>query len=554
MKELELIQYLKENYPEENSYCEWKEFNSLKNSFNGSSRNDVISYVSAIANMEGGHLVIGVKDGSLEITGIDPYNHNRQNAVIRLTEQCPNLSSEGLSVDEFITDDTNKRVWIFHIPKHMPRQPVYAHNKAFQRKEDSLVEITRERMDAILSEPLIEKDWTATIIQDATMDDLDPAAIAMAREKYKEVYPAKAKEVDTWDDVKFLNKAKITTKGKITIAAIILLGREESEHYLSPAVCQVRWQLKDSSRQNLDFRIFTIPMILSIEAIRQTIRNTTYEYTIQDSIFPETMPRYDVFTIREPLNNALAHQDYSKKARIEVIEYENEKLVFRNYGSFLPGTVEKVVMEDSPESVYRNPFLVEAMRNVHMVETEGGGIKKLFEQQQKRFFPLPEYDLCNNMVRVEIEGCVIDEAFARILVNNPSLTLPDVILLDKVQKHKPLKEEQIAYLRKKKFVEGRKNNLFLSSKIATASQHVGLKSSYIKNKSFDDEYFKKLILEYINKFGKASRKEIDDLLLGKLSDNLTLQQKKYKVMNLLTSLRTSGKIKSGEKRMWYPVR
>ena len=553
MKEQELIQYLKENYPEENSRCEWKEFKSLKNSFNGSSRDDVISYVSAIANMEGGHLVIGVKDKSLDIIGFEPYNHDRQNVVLRLTEQCPNLSSEGLSVDEFITDDTNKRVWIFHIPKHMPRQPVYAHNKAFQRKEDSLVEITRERMDAILSEPLIEKDWTATIIPDATLDDLDPAAIAMAREKYKEVYPAKAKEVDMWDDVKFLNKAKITTQGKITIAAIILLGREESEHYLSPAVCQVRWQLKDSSRQNLDFHIFTIPMILSIEAIRQTIRNTTYEYTIQGSIFPETMPRYDVFTIREPLNNALAHQDYSKKARIEVIEYENEKLVFRNYGSFLPGTVEKVVMEDSPESVYRNPFLVEAMRNVHMVETEGGGIKKLFEQQQKRFFPLPEYDLSNNMVRVEIEGCVIDEAFARILVNNPSLTLPDVMLLDKVQKHKPLKEEQIAYLRKKKFVEGRKNNLFLSSKIATASQHVGLKSSYIKNKSFDDEYFKKLILEYINKFGKASRKEIDDLLLGKLSDNLTPQQKKYKVMNLLTSLRISGKIKSGEKRMWYPV-
>ena len=553
MNEQELKQYLKEHYPEENSYCEWKEFKSFKNSLCGSSKDDVISYASAIANMEGGHLVIGVKDGNLDIIGFDPYNYTRQSVILRLTELCPNLSSEGLSVDEFITDDTGKRVWVFHVPKHMPRQPVYAHNKAFQRKEDSLVEITRERMDAILSEPLIEKDWTAMILHDATIDDLDPEAIALAREKFKEVYPGKANEVDSWDDVKFLNKAKITSKGKITIAAIILLGRAESEHFLSPAVCQVRWQLKDSSGQNLDFHIFTIPMILAIEAIRQSIRNTTYEYTIQGSMFPETMPRYDVFTMREPLNNAIAHQDYAKKARIEVIEYENEKLVFRNHGSFLPGTVEKVVMEDSPESVYRNPFLVEAMRNVHMVETEGGGIKKLFEQQKKRFFPLPEYDLSNNMVRVEIEGCVIDEAFARILVNNPLLTLPDVLLLDKVQKHKPLNEEQITYLRKKKFVEGRKNNLFLSSKIAAASQHVGLKSSYIKNKSFDDEYFKKLILEYVNKFGKASRKEIDDLILGKLSDSLTSQQKRYKITNLLTSLRANGKIRSGEKRMWYPA-
>lgn len=553
MNEQELIQYLKEHYPEENSYCEWKEFKSLKNSFCGSSRNDVISYASAIANMEGGHLVIGVKDGSLDIIGFDPYNYTRQSVILRLTELCPNLSSEGLSVDEFITVDTGKRVWVFHFPKHMPRQPVYAHNKPFQRKEDSLVEMTRERMDAILSEPLIEKDWTATVLHDATIDDLDPEAIAMAREKFKEVHPAKAKEVDSWDDVKFLNKAKITSKGRITIAAIILLGRSESEHFLSPAVCQVRWQLKDSSGKNLDFHIFSIPMILSIESIGQSIRNTTYEYTIQGSMFPETMPRYDVFTIREPLNNAIAHQDYSKQARIEVIEYENEKLVFRNYGSFLPGTVEKVVMEDSPESVYRNPFLVEAMRNVHMVETEGGGIKKLFEQQKKRFFPLPEYNLSNNMVRVDIEGCIIDESFARILVNNPSLTLPDVMLLDKVQKHKTMKDEQIAYLRKKKFIEGRKNNLFLSSKIVATSQHVGLKSSYIKNKSFDDEYFKKLILEYVNKFGKASRKEIDDLIIGKLSDNLTPQQKKYKITNLLTSLRSGGKIRSGEKRMWYPA-
>ena len=31
----------------------------------------MISYVSAIANMEGGHLLIGVKDKTLEIVGTD---------------------------------------------------------------------------------------------------------------------------------------------------------------------------------------------------------------------------------------------------------------------------------------------------------------------------------------------------------------------------------------------------------------------------------------------------------------------------------------------------
>lgn len=39
----------------------------MKNSFFGDEKVDVISYVSTIANMEGGHLVIGVKDKTLEI-------------------------------------------------------------------------------------------------------------------------------------------------------------------------------------------------------------------------------------------------------------------------------------------------------------------------------------------------------------------------------------------------------------------------------------------------------------------------------------------------------
>lgn len=52
MLELELQQYLSHEYPQENARCEWKEFKNLKNSFCGNEKDDVISYVSAIANME----------------------------------------------------------------------------------------------------------------------------------------------------------------------------------------------------------------------------------------------------------------------------------------------------------------------------------------------------------------------------------------------------------------------------------------------------------------------------------------------------------------------
>ena len=555
MTENELREFLIAHYPVEDEKRDWKEMKNLKNSFNGHEGEDVMSYVSGIANMEGGVLVIGVVDKTLEIVGTDLSNFNldTNSAVYKIKENCTNVSSEGLYIDEYVTSDTNKVVWVIHIPKHLPRRPVYAHKKAWQRIKDNLVPLTREREDAILSEGLLQQDWTATILPDATMDDLDPSAIMKARDKYKEVHPGKEKEVDRWDDKTFLNKAHITIKGQITIAAIILLGREESEHYLLPKVCKVRWSLKNEKAENLDFKVFSIPMILAIEDIGRQIRNTTYEFTISGNIFPEKLYRYDEFTLREPLNNAIAHQDYDKGARIEVIEYENDHLVFRNHGIFLPESVEKVVLDDSPESIYRNPFLVEAMRNVHMVDTEGGGIKKLYEQQKKRFFPMPEYDTSGGMVTVDIEGKVIDEQFARILVSVPELSMSDLILLDKVQKQKRLGDEEIKYLRKKKYIEGRKNNLFLSKSITRNTGNVGLKSTYVRNKSFDDEYFRRLIVQYIEKFGSASRAEIDELLMNKLSDVLSEKQRKNKIKNLLYSLAKKNIIKLNEKRLWVLV-
>ena len=139
--------------------------------------------------MEGGHLVVGVEDNTLNIVGTDTYNYTTQQATLRLTNLCANLSSEGLDIEEFITEDTHKKVWVIHIPKHLPKLPVYAHNKAWQRIEDSLVELTPERLNAILEEQLFAPDdWSAGIVQNATLADLDELAVAKARVMYKKVH------------------------------------------------------------------------------------------------------------------------------------------------------------------------------------------------------------------------------------------------------------------------------------------------------------------------------------------------------------------------------
>lgn len=245
MTELELQQYLLREYPQENVRCEWKEFKNLKNSFCGDEKDDVISYVSAIANMEGGFLVIGVHDKTLEIVGTDTYNYDRQKAILRLTDRCANLSSEGLDIEEFITDDTKKKVWVISIPKHRPKLPVYAHDKAWQRIEDSLVELTSERLNAILEETSPTYDWSAETIIEATIDDLDSRALQKAREEYKSVHPRLAEEVDAWSDMELLSRAGVAVKGKLTRAAILLLGKPTEVHYLAPSVATVTWVLVD---------------------------------------------------------------------------------------------------------------------------------------------------------------------------------------------------------------------------------------------------------------------------------------------------------------------
>lgn len=554
MTEQELQKYLKERFPSENEACDWKEFKSLKHFFNGKEGDDVISYVAAISSMDGGHLVIGVADHTLDIVGTDTYNYDRQAATMRLVRECSNLPAEGLKVEEFITSDTEKTVWVINIPKHMPRLPVYAHKKLWQRIEDNLVEMTPSRREKILTEPLAIDDWSAEIIPDATIEDLDPKAIMMAREKYKELFNgSRDTDIDGWSDEVFLNKAKLTRKSAITRTTIILLGKSESDYFLNPSICKIRWFLRDETDSNKDFRVFTIPMILAIEELGALIRNTTYTYTVSGSMFPESMSRYDAFTLREPINNAIAHQDYSKGCHIDVVEYEDEKLCFKNAGQFIPESVDAVVTNDFPESHYRNPALVEAMRNVKMVETEGGGIRKLFMQQRRRFFPMPDYDIHDSHVICTIEGRVLDENFANILVSNTTLSLSDIMLLDSVQKGNLISHEAANYLRKKGYIEGRYPKVYLSSKVVAPTKHIGLKASYIKNRSFDDDYFKKLIIDYIKEFGQSQRRDLYTLIANKLPEFMTEKQRYDKLTTLLSALKRNGILRY-ENNYWRLVR
>lgn len=554
MLEKELHQYIIEQYPKENERCEWKEFKNLKNSFCGDEKDDVISYVSAIANMEGGYLVIGVQDETLEIVGTDTYNYDKQKAILRLTERCVNLCTEGLDIEEFITEDTNKKVWVIHIPKHSPKLPVYAHNKAWQRIEDSLVELTQERLNAILEENNIVFDWSAEIVDEASIDDLDSEALKKARSEYKAVHPRLAEEVDSWDDMDLLCRAGVANKGKLTRAAILLLGKETSIHFIKPVVAMVTWVLVDEHDEKVDYEHFTIPFLLTVDDALAKIRNLNQRILPGGTLFPDIVKQYDEYSIREILHNCIAHQDYTLQERITMVEAP-DSVTFSNGGFFLPGTLRNAIEQNGPQKFYRNYALCQGMVNFNMIDTIGRGIRKVFTEQKKRFFPMPDYqiDQAKKEVTVKIYGKLIDEKYYRLLKANPDLSLYDCIALDFVQKHEKIDKDIATRLRKLHLVEGRYPKLYLSEYVVKTTDNNDLKTEYIKNRSFNDNHFKDMIISYLRSFGGATRAELNTLLESKLSDILTDEQKIRKIGNLLYALKKDGVIKMGEKKKWSLV-
>ena len=238
--------------------------------------------------------------------------------------------------------------------------------------------------------------------------------------------------------------------------------------------------------------------------------------------------------MREILHNCIAHQDYGLRGRISLVESPHALLI-TNVGTFIPGSVEDMIHSDAPPAIYRNKFLADAMVNLNMIDTIGSGIKKMFQLQQKRSFPMPDFDLDTpNKVSVRLSGQILDERYTTLLLTHLDLDLWDVIALDKVQKKKALLDIEYKRLKRKKLIEGRRPNLYVAAKIASVA---GDKSAWVRNRAFDKAYYRDLILAYLEKFGEASRKDLDQLVKDKLSDTLNEKQKKRFVANLLQQMK-----------------
>ena len=528
------------------------EFKKAENSFDFDDLGKYFSALSNEANLRGldfAWLIFGYDEKKHEIVGTS-YK-NGEGALNNLKHDFSQHTADGLTFREIIPLCVDgKRILMFKIPAS-PRNIVMRWKGiAYGRDGESLKPLNQSKHDEIRNQKPAP-DWSAEIVSDATIDDLDEVAIAKARKMFKKVHGRiPAEEVNGWSTEEFLSKCELMVNGKLTRAAIILLGKMFSDIKLRPAVAEITWTLRDEKHDVVDYEHFSVPFILTVDEILAKIHNLTLREMPGGTLFPDTMKQYDDYTIREALHNCIAHQDYTLRQRINFVENPGF-LYYSNGGSFIPGTLENALATNEPQRFFRNACLCKAMVHFNMIDTVSRGIKKMFTEQMERRFPMPDYEIDNEEkeVAVRIYGNAIDERYTKLLKGNNNLTLNDCISLDAVQKGHRIDDVIAQNLLKRGLIEGEAPNYTISLGVAKASKQL---PGYTRVRGLERNKIKHMILQYIQNAGAygAKRECILEYLQGTLPIRNTKEQNSDLVRNILREMGQESLIVT-ENKLWY---
>ena len=522
------------------------EFKKAENNFDF---DDLGKYFSALSNeanlrdKDFAWLVFGVHDKTREILGTS-YKNGMKSLQKLKYDLSQHTTDRNTFRDIYELEVEGKRVLMFQIPAAPRGIPMAWQGHFYARRGESLVALDMSKYEEIRRQT-VNEDWTAEVVPDATIDDLDQEAIAKAREGYKQRYPRLAKECDGWDDKVFLDKAGLTIDGKVTRTTLLLVGKETSAHKLNH-IAQIVWKCFQDGQVFGD--IYTIPFVLTTTELLGRIRNYRFKIYPKDSLIPAEVWKYDTESVLEGMHNSIAHQQYEKNARIIVTE-NMDSLKFQNDGNFYEGDYKEYITGEKTPKSYRNPALVKAMVNIRMIDTQGYGIHKMYQSQKDRYLPMPDYDLSTaDEVVLNLPGTIIDENYSLMLLANQDMSLMDAVLLDQVQKGKPINDSAIKKLRKEGLIEGRKPHLYVSKQIAKATN---TQVEYTLKKGFNDAECQEWILKALKDHKVLSRKQINELLWNKLPMDFTEEQKMSKIKNLLYKMHKNDEIWLDEDRMWH---
>jgi len=509
----------------EDEHCEFKE---AKYSFNS---NELTDYCIALANEGGGLLILG-------ITNKKPRSVIGSQAFLNLDEvKFQLLQRIHIRIDATTQFLEEKRVVVFLVPPRPIGTPLQYNGRYLMRSGESLVSMTPEQLKIIFSEG--QPDFSSDICQNASINDLDPTAISILREKW--AIKSKNENYLKKTDAEILRDAELMdSNGGITYAAIILLGSSATLGKFLPNAEIIYEYRSDKSSIPYQYRSeYRCGILLCIDKIWNEINLRNEVHQVKHGLLSEDVKGFNEDVVREGYLNAICHREYRMGESV-FIRQQPKLLEIESPGRFPPGiTPDNILDRQSP----RNRRVAETFQKIGHVERSGQGADTMFRIMIEEGKSRPDYSKSDEH-RVLLRLCseIKDPQFLMFLDRIGQETLKswsvhDLILLDDIRQGKIRKaDDRIRQFIERGIVEhvggsGKSSRYILSKRFYS---FIGKRGKYTREKGLDRETNKALIIEHLNNHNSGKIKEFEEVL-----PSLT----RYTIYSMLKELRRSNKIK-----------
>ena len=484
-------------------------------------RKCILGYVTALCNEGGGYLVLGMED---------TFPHK----VIG-TKQCEGQLGELESniyrdtqirpvIYDLYEDETNKtgRVLVIEIPPRPVGKLFRFEDVALMRVGEELKPMSDEMMFSILQEH--EPDFSADICDSITIDDLDVEAIRILKQKYA----TKQKNPDflTLPDTQVLSDLNLIKDGKVTNAALILVGKQEVlNNRLPQASVILEFRKSESLVPYTNRQVYGQPFYKMIDLLWHDIDLRNDKIDVNENSYIFNIPYFNEEVIRESINNAIAHRDYRRTSETVIKQYP-QKMIIMNTGGFPLGvTIENLLRV---QSTPRNRLLADVLAKTGIVERSGQGIDKIYKNTLSEGKDEPDYSHSDPFrVELHLSAVIKDKAFAmfldseqRDLSEEERLSVFEVMALNHIREGRSneVEKEMLKALQERGLIEKRgktRGTYYILSK--SYYEFCGKEGEYSKREDWNATQALPVVMAHFNTFKTAKMKDFVSILDSHMS-------------------------------------
>ena len=511
---------------ESEDHVEFKRCQQGNLSFNGSDkqkpsdrRQCILGYVVALANANGGYLVLGMEDAfPHKVVGTSQC----ENALGKLENEI--YKALQIPVDAYeLFDEQNNRVVVVEIPRHPVGKALRFEDVPLWRSGEELIPMPDKVLFSILQET--DPDYSQAICEGVTIDDLDKEAIDILKEKYarKQNNPT----FTSLSDRQALSDLKLIEGNKVTNAAVLLVGKAEIIQQNFPQA-KVQHEFRTTEGQErFDKRLsFVAPFYILIDQLWKAVNDRNGSVPVQEGAYMFDIPFFNEEVIREVINNAFAHRDYRLASEIVIKQYPTKLSVISPGGFPIGVTLENIL---TVSSTPRNRLLADVLAATGIVERSGQGMDVIFRLTLSEGKQTPDYSKTNDyQVTAILSATVKDPGFALFiksiqqeLPENQKLSVFDVLTFCAIREGKQPKDKEIAKrLYSMGYLEKRGKTSAIRYILPRRYYELtGNQSEYSELTDWDDEQIWSVLFRYLKKYGTAKKTDIAKLIGQHISDS-----------------------------------